>query len=121
MNTNPTIEANDVRRGHTFWPEPEVLAAIPAIGETGDTPTADKIVRLHFFGPSQDWFVVELGRDGEDEGLAYGWAEMFPGCGEWGYVYLPEIAEVFIPGKMLVPIERDCFWTPKPWSEVGRG
>lgn len=109
------IRQVDRRRGHKFRPPKAVLRRIPALYATEQVPTPDKTVWLHFFVASADWYVVELDRD---TGEAFGWAELLPGGGEWGYTRLPDLGTVLVHGRM--PVERDLYWTPRPVLEIDR-
>jgi hypothetical protein len=110
----PEVATVDRRRGHKFVAPAEVLANIPKLYGTEDVPTADKIVHLHYFCGSADWFITELD---PETGEAFGWAEILAGCGEWGYVSLPELATL-VAGPFVV--ERDLHWSPKTIKEVDR-
>ncbi len=99
------------RRGHDFfvWSE-----SIPALYNTENVPTRDKTVWVHYFGPSQDWYIVEVD---QDTGLAFCYADLGFGSGEWGYVDLTELEAVNVHNGLVV-IERDCYWTPVSASDV---
>lgn len=111
----PAVTSVDRFRGHTFAPPADVLAAIPNLYGTEDVPTNEKVVVLHYFVGGADWYIVELD---PENGLAFGWAEVLSGCGEWGYVSLPELGELLIESMLCV--ERDLHWSPRPVSEVDR-
>jgi hypothetical protein len=125
------IEPHRAWRGHDFWPAPEVLEAIPALYATENTAEADKVVHLHYFVGTCDWWVVELD-SAERPQLAFGYACLGdPAMAEWGYIDLHELAGIFrapslgepVPGgapRMVPPIivERDLGWTPRPAGEV---
>lgn len=113
MIRTDAVTAADVRRGHSFYPSADEMASIPGLYETENTPLDDKIVHLHYFVGSADWLIVELN---PDTGEAFGWAQLFPGCGEWGYIYLPELATTKIDGFLPLYVERDLFFTPQPAS-----
>jgi hypothetical protein len=108
-------QVNRARRGHNFYPPLEVERKIPALGATDnpDMDVEDTIVYLHYFSPSADWYVTEWN---PVTGEAFGWAELLPGCGEWGYMSLPELESIYIPPFTI--IERDMYWDPKPMSAV---
>jgi hypothetical protein len=82
------------------------------------------MVCAHYFGPSQDWWVVELDRE---TGLAFGFADLglFPQGGEWGNFLLPELEEltlsISINGRIVegaLVIERDCYWSFKRAGDI---
>ena len=110
--TTPEIKAIDKIRGHRFNPPKKQVEKIPALYATEQTPTADKIAHLHFFSGNADWYVFELD---PETGLAFGWAELLPGCGEWGYFNLIELAELHVNGRV---IERDGWFDPTPVAEL---
>lgn len=99
------------RRGHDFYVFPDET---PALYATEDIPLADKTVWAHFFGPSQDWHIVEVD---PDTGLAFGYCDLGMGFPEWGYVDLTELEAVSVHAGLVI-IERDCYWTPKPFAEL---
>lgn len=110
-------QTNRKRRGHDFWPTSATVRKIPGLYQTEDVPVDEKIVHLHYFGPSQDFYIVEVD---PETGLAFGFAELFgPGTGEWGLIYLPELEEVLAHGGLSI-IERDCFFEPKPFKDARR-
>ena len=99
-------------RGHNFYPPKADLKKIPNLYSTEDTPLDDKIIYIHYFGSSQDWYIAELD---QGTGLAFGYADLGFGMGEWGEIYLPEIEAV---KGQFIPIERDLSFTPQKASEV---
>ena len=115
MTTFPYDTTTDRKRGHRFAPPKTTAAKIPALYTTDQTPTADKIAHLHYFVGGADWYIVELD---PDTSIAFGWAEVLPGCGEWGYIDLRELADVVAQGWFRV--ERDLHWEPTPVSEIER-
>jgi len=57
------------------------------------------------------WLLTELDREKE---LAFGWAELYSGGGELGYISLKEIEEL----KLLYPVEVKELEVPKPLSKL---
>jgi hypothetical protein len=112
-------ETQRARRGHPFLPPFEELAAVPGLYETESTPTADKIVWLHYFSAGSDHYITEIGYDG-DQLLGFGYTKMaaFPEGAEWGYTDFAEL-EAVNAHRGLVIVERDLFWTPKRFSQIG--
>lgn len=105
-------EVNRRRRGHAFYPPKDVARKVPPLGGAEDQGE-DAVAHMHYFSPSGDWYVTEWD---PENGLVFGWAELMPGCGEWGYSSLPEMESVYVPPFGI--IERDMYWTPQPMSEV---
>lgn len=99
----------DPRRGHAFYPDAAALADIPPLYGTENVPVSEKVVHLHYFIGGCDWYIVELD---PAERLAFGWAELLPGCGEWGYISLAELESV-TAGPFDQPVERDLHFTPQ--------
>jgi hypothetical protein len=129
------ILAADRQRGHAFIPDD--LASLPKLFSTEGTLSNDKIIHLHYFMGSADWWIAEV--DPENL-LAFGYACLGdPQGAEWGYVDLAELGVVSITtnmrevepgddGEMVVKrvvqfpmlVERDLYWNPKPFGEVAR-
>lgn len=89
---------------HTF-------ETMPKTYDTEKQETDDKIIYLHYFYGSMDWYIVE--RDVEAvQSQAFGYAD-FGGQegGEWGYI---SIVELMQSNK----IELDFHWTPKTFGEL---
>jgi hypothetical protein len=106
------LETQRRRRGHNFFPPQSIAKKVPAIGTT-DGLGEDALVHLHFFTASADWYVTEWD---QATGEAFGWAELLPGCGEWGYMSLPELEAVYVHPFTIV--ERDLYWDVRPMREV---
>jgi hypothetical protein len=68
-----------------------------------------------FFTPDSTWtwFVTEGGPE-KDEFIFFGYVIGFEE--EWGYFALSELESAC--GPLKLPIERDLYFTPGPWSEV---
>ena len=91
----------------------EIKQALPAMGAT-EGQGSDAIAVVKYFDPtgSATWYGIEF--DGDDQ--FFGWAELLPGCGEYGYFSLRELQSV--RGPLGLGIERDLYFTPKPIGEV---
>jgi hypothetical protein len=131
----PAVQAMDRLRGHPFVPPADVLAAIPKLYATEPIDLPYKVIHLHYFAASADWWLAEVEEDGE---LAFGYCNLGdPASAEWGYVSLRELALLEVPAQPVVirtlpggiqqttlrppiVVERDLHWTPKPWCEVQR-
>lgn len=111
--TNP-----DDLRGHPFLPDD--ISDIPALGETEDTSLDAKTIHLRFFtnAGSAHWLVAEIDQMTLH---AFGYAEVIPGGGEWGYIDLAELRDLHVPTATIpVIVERDLHFTPRPFGEVER-
>jgi hypothetical protein len=106
------LETQRRRRGHNFFPPKSDAKKVPALGTT-DGLGEDALVVLHYFSPSADWYVTEANFE---TGEAFGWAELLPGCGEWGYMSLVEMEAVNV--GLFGIIERDCYWDAVPMRDV---
>jgi hypothetical protein len=91
---------------------------MPSTYETENTPSDEKIVYLHYFSASSDWYIVkkDKGVDGEMEPVrqyqAFGYAVLNGDTqnAEWGYVSIDELKNM--------NVEMDLYWDPKPFKEV---
>lgn len=107
----------DTLRGHEFL-SAEIAAYVPDLYATEDTPTDDKIVHLHFFTASMDWYVAEVD---DDLSLGFGYANLGNDQNaEWGYVDLIEMGDLVIEhaNGLLQIVERDLNWLPKPFGQI---
>jgi hypothetical protein len=89
-----------------------IIDSMPKVYGTDNIKSEDKIIQLHYFYGSSDWYIVE--KDSEVEQLqAYGYAVLNGDyeMAEWGYINLEEI-------KSSGKIELDFFWDPKKFSEL---
>ena len=95
-------------------PTQEELDRIPRLYQTEDIPLKDKLIYLHFFIGSCDWFIAEY--DGED--LFWGYAILNDDHmnAEWGYISFTEMKEVKIRGSL--EIDRDINWQIRKASEI---
>lgn len=112
------------RRGHNFYPPKAVAARIPRLYGTEDVPLADKVIHLHYFTGSCDWWIAELD---PETGEAFGFACLNGDrdTAEWGYASLPELEAVCVRKPMDLPgafydivVERDCHFYSDPFRVV---
>lgn len=84
-----------------------LVETIPKIGETDGAGDA-AVIQLHYFTAGADWWITEIGKDGE----AFGYVCIagMEDCAELGYISLPE---VFENGA-----EIDLYWCCKTLSEI---
>lgn len=93
----------------------ELRAEIPALyAQDGVT---DTMIHAKFFTPDSNWkWYVAEGQQEDDDFLFFGYVKGH--CLEAGYFSLNELESVC--GPMGLPIERDLYFEPAPWSEVKR-
>jgi hypothetical protein len=94
-------------------PDQETLRRIPKLYATEHIAPQEKIIHLHLFIGSCDWFIAET--DGED--LMFGFVILNGDYrnAEWGYISLAELKAISIHG---IEIDNDIYWTPCPAGEV---
>jgi hypothetical protein len=103
------------RRGHDFLPPAAELAEIPALYGTEPLKAKDKIVHLHYFIGSSDWWITELDQAGDafdtEAWTAFGYMRIGGADldAEWGYVSLTELEVITVRAFV---IERDLYWKP---------
>jgi hypothetical protein len=99
-----------------MWNEPteKQLAEIPNIGTTERIKLGDKLIYMHFFLGSADWYVSEY--DPKDGGLFFGFVDLGdPVMAEWGYFSFPELKELSHQG---IQVDRDLHWEVRTAREV---
>lgn len=124
-------ETNRMERGHDFYPSPETWTQIPAVYETNSIPFEQKVLHLHYFLGSYDWWVAEVDHEHAE---AFGYVRLHgdDANAEWGYIDLLELEALFQPGRIdrtnapgqvrLMPrqlVERDLYWQPRQFFELG--
>ena len=97
-------------------PTEERLARIPKLYETEDVPLKDKLIYLHFFIASSDWYVTEY--DGED--LFWGFAILNNDLrnAEWGYMSFSELKDIIVEGRFEIDCESEDAWRIRKASEI---
>jgi hypothetical protein len=86
------------------------------------------LVYAHYFlpGTGADWYVTEYD---PIEDIIFGWAEVVPECGEWGYTSMSELEQISLPMKIRVgneiliskytmKVELDLHWNVRTMREV---
>ena len=73
------------------------------------------IAFLHYFGPSQDWYITEKDMD-YDQLQAFGYSNLGDGY-EAGYISIVELIDLKLSKAMTLP-QLDFFFTPQPIYEV---
>lgn len=108
-------------------PPQKILDPIPRIYETSDIPLEAKIIHVHFFCGSADWYAVEY--DGDD---FFGFVNLGDDdMAEWGYFSFNELKEICVPGlpvvengtgvlwgRLPLTVEWDECWKPRPFGEI---
>jgi hypothetical protein len=109
-------------RGHDFYPPLVDLAKIPDLYATDGQAFEEKVCHIHYFTGGSDWYIAELD---PSTGLAFGWARVNYPEGEWGYVHLVELEELYIvptarQGYLTLPVlvERDLDFTPTRAADI---
>lgn len=95
----------------------EIVRTMPKTGET-DGLGENAIVHLHYFYGGADWFITEKDMGSPDDApedvgkqfQAFGWAEILPDCGEYGYISIEEVCDA--------GAELDLYWKPKTVAEA---
>ena len=99
-----------------MWNEPtkKQLAKIPKLYETEEVPLREKMIYLHFFIGSCDWYICEY--DGED--LFWGYAILNGDLetAEWGYSSFEELKRIKIPPGFEIDCEKD--WKVRKAVEI---
>ena len=97
-------------------PSKDRLSRIPKLYETEPIPLQEKLIHLHFFIGSCDWYVAEY--DGED--LFWGFAILNNDLqnAEWGYISLGELKSVMVGGWLEIDCELEEFWIVRKACEI---
>ena len=88
-------------------PSSDTLAKIPNLYETEKITLSDKIIHLHFFIGSCDWYIAEF--DGEDTFFGFAILNGNYLNAEWGYISLQELKSINVSG---IEIDNDLYWEP---------
>ena len=97
-------------------PTEDRLSRIPKLYETEHVPLQEKLIHLHFFIGSCDWYVAEY--DGED--IFWGIAILnhdFQNA-EWGYISFNELKSIRVGGWLEIDCELEEFWKVRKASEI---
>jgi len=103
-----------------MWNEPKQdrLAKIPRLYETEDVSLREKLVHLHFFIGSCDWYISEY--DGDDLFFGYAILNNDLEMAEWGYISFRELKEIKINGWLEVDCELQEHWRVRKASDIER-
>lgn len=100
-----------------MWNKPtaEELAQLPRLYKTEGFAAIDKIIVMHFFFGSCDWYAVEF--DGEDTFFGFAILNNDLHCAEWGYFSLAELEAINLND---FEVDRDLYWQPCPAGSIER-
>ncbi len=108
------------KRGHQLLTK-AIAKTIPPL--YSQEKVEDPIVRVKFFSPYSNWtwYVTEGQLTEEGNWRFFGLVDGFEV--EWGYFMLSELenVEVKVLGLMMLAVERDCWFSPKPISGTEGG
>ena len=77
--------------------------------------SSDPVIYIKYFTPDSNWtWFVSEGQAEDDDFMFFGWVNGH--CLEAGYFLLSELETN--RGPKGLPIERDLYFKPAPWSEV---
>ncbi len=100
-----------------MWNEPNYqdLEKLPTLNSTDEISLEEKLVHMHFFLGSSDWYAAEY--DPTDR-IFFGYVVLNGDYqnAEWGYFSLDELKEVRVPPGF--EIDRDLHWTPREFREI---
>ena len=96
-------------------PTEKRLNAIPRLYETEGVELKDKLIYLHFFIGSCDWYVAEY--DGQDTFWGYAILNGDDQNAEWGYISFNELKEIKIH-YVEIDCELEKLWRIKPASQI---
>ena len=101
-----------------MWNEPskERLDKIPRLYETEKIPIEEKLIYLHFFIGSCDWYVAEF--DGDDTFWGYAILNGDLQNAEWGYFSFSELRDVKVKGGVEVDCELEEIWRMRMFCEI---
>ena len=90
-------------------PTPLQLLKLPKLYSTEKMPLEEKVIHMHFFLGSCDWYAAEYD---PNERIFFGYAILNKDLdnAEWGYFSLYELAKVKTSSG--VEIDRDLHWKP---------
>ena len=100
-----------------MWNKPtdKQLAKLPVFYSREHVALKDKLIQMHFFLTSSDWYVVEYDADSRN---FFGFVILNNDyeMAEWGYFSLDELMGL---KSGYIEVDRDLHFKPKKASEVG--
>lgn len=110
---NDTTETHFNREATVPLLSDELRATLPRL--YAQDGSKDAIVHAKFFTPDSRWtWLVTEGQEEDGDFRFFGYVKGFEG--EWGYFVLSELESA--RGPLGLPIERDLYFKPGPFSEV---
>lgn len=97
-------------------PTKERLDKIPRLYETEKVSVQDKLIYLHFFIGSCDWYIAEY--DGDDIFFGYAILNGDLQNAEWGYFSFSELKEIRVQGWCEVDCELEEIWRVKIFADL---
>jgi hypothetical protein len=94
----------------------ERLDRIPRLYETEKVSIKKKLIYLHFFIGSCDWYVAEF--DGADTFWGYAILNGDLQNAEWGYFSFSELREIRVKSGVEVDCELEICWRVKMFCEI---
>ncbi len=94
-------------------PSEKSLRKIPRLYETEGIEVREKLIYLHFFLGSSDWFVAEY--DGEDLFFGFACLNGWKDLAEWGYISFQDLRDLKVEkkigeGQVEFEVEYDEHW-----------
>ena len=88
----------------------EILALLPPLYANEQKSLEETLVPLKIFNPmgAGTWYITEIDPETKE---AFGFAVLFEGEGELGYISIEELEGITLP--LGLKIERDLHWDPK--------
>lgn len=97
-------------------PSQSRLDKIPRLYKTEHIPLQDKLIYLHFFIGSSDWYVAEY--DGDDTFFGYVILNSDLECAEWGYFSFSELKAIRVQGWCKVDCELEECWDIRQFRDI---
>ncbi len=97
-------------------PTKERLDKIPRLYETESIPLKEKLIYLHLFIMSTDFFICEY--DGEDTFWGFVILNGDMQMSEWGYINFEEVRSIKVAKVFEVDCELENLWKIRPAIEV---
>ena len=97
-------------------PNEKRLAKIPTLYETEEIPLKEKLVYLHFFLGSSDWYVMEY--DQKDTFFGFVILNSDYQMAEWGYINFSELKAIKVNGWLEIDCELEEHWKIRKAGEI---